>query len=169
MISLEEYKNYLIDTYHWEYDNNDKMKQERKERLSKKYSDEFLQKIVKDTQKFVADIFNSETINYGYCRFELYQDTTSYISLGLSGGWFSDRLFTDIKGRIISEYILHNIFGKQFMIYVKDEEIIIDTDNDLIVGVDYTYSLYMQGFPQNINEIKEEFLDKTKQLIKRVN
>lgn len=165
MISLDEYKKHLIDFYKWEYDNNIVKRQEREKALSKQYNDELLSKIIDNTNDFVIDIFNSETINYGYCKFELEEDTTSYISLKLGGGWPSDRLFTDMRGRLISVYLLHNIFGDQLMIEVITEGYEF-TEDDEIFGVDFEYSLYMQGFPKNIDEIKKEVVGKSKQFIK---
>ena len=165
MISLNEYKNHLIGFYKWESDNNIIKRKERENKLSKQYSDELLSTIINNTYDFVIDIFGSETINYGYCKFELEEDTTSYISLGLGGGWFSDRLFTDMKGRFISEHLLHNIFGNQLIIEVREEEYEF-TEDDELFGIGCEYSLYMQGFPKNMNDIKQEVVGKSKQLIK---
>ena len=57
---------------------------------------------------------------------------------------------------MISKHILETIFGKQFYIEVKCKEI----------ERDYHYSLYMQGFPNNLKDIKEKFFGKEKVLIK---
>ena len=42
-----------------------------------------------------------------------------------------------------------------FDIEVKCDEVEHDCDDD-VLSFDYHYSLYMQGFPKNINEIKKQ-------------
>ena len=167
MISLKEYKNHLINFYEYEIDNNPNKRNERKIELERKYNNNALKKIIFDTYDFINDIFICDTINHGYCYFELGSDTTSYISLVICGGGCQDTIYTDLKGRNISKYILKNIFGNNFSIEVKEEERLFYSDNDLdVVGIDIDYLLYMQGFPRNMKEIKENLFGKSKQLKK---
>ena len=84
---------------------------------------------------------------------------------GATGGGYSDTLLKDSEDRIISEHILETIFGKQFYIDVKCKEIERECEED-ILSFDYHYSLYMQGFPNNLKEIKEKLFGKEKVLIK---
>ena len=101
MITIEEYKKYLIDYYKYEIDNNNDKRKERRIELSRKYNDELLNKIIVDTYDFIKDIFNSDTINKGYCSFELEDDTTSILSLNICGGGLQDTIITDMNDRNI--------------------------------------------------------------------
>ena len=53
MITLEEYKMYLINSYVYEIDNTDKKRQERKNYLEEKYKDVYINKIIEDTYKII--------------------------------------------------------------------------------------------------------------------
>ena len=165
MITVEQYKEHLINLSFCGYDCTDQKLQERKRTLNREYGYDLLQKIVDDTYSFIGDVITDETIEKGYCSFELEDDTTDWISLGLVGGHSSDTLFTDMQGRIISRYIMHQVFGDYLQIDVREDEIPFDTGDD-IMSFDYRYSLYMQGFPNNLKEIKEELFGKNKQLTK---
>ncbi len=169
MISLDEYKTHLINSYSWELDNCETMRLERKSELEKRYSNQFLEKIIKDTYSFIYDIYNYQTIQYGYCNVKIEDDTTSFINLGLHGGWFSDRLYTDMNNRIISEYIIKYVFGEHFLISIKtiETESVEEFDNDIdLVIINNEYYLSMQGFPSNMNEIKESLFGKSIELNK---
>lgn len=166
MISLTEYKQYLISVCHWPIDHDIAEIEKRKNIMNKRYSDEYLEKIISDTNDFVYDVLSSETVKQGYFSKEIDDDTTSYIYLNLHGGWHSDTLFVDdTSGRIISKYLLQQVFGSYLQIYVRCDEIEDTTDED-ILSYYYRYYIYMQGFPENIDEIKESFFGKSKQLVK---
>ena len=92
MISLNEYKNYLVNTYSWSIDSSEELTLKRKEALIQKYGDEFLSKVIADTYDFARSVLDDENINYGYYRNNVFDDTTTYINLGLHGGWMSDTL-----------------------------------------------------------------------------
>ena len=167
MITLEEYKNYLLNNYKYEIDSlPDKIK-ERERLLARNYPDEFLNLVINNTYEFIKDIFNCETLKYGYCNFEIDDDTSFGIDLMITGGGYSDRLYKDSEDRIISEHILETIFGKSFYINVKYEEIEHECEED-ILSFDYCYSLYMQGFPNDLNELKKSLFGKTKDLSKKI-
>ena len=154
MLTLEEYKLYLINNYVYEYDNTKERRLYRKGLLERDYSDDKLIEIINDTYDFIKDVLNSSIIDRGYFKSNLEKDTTSFISLNLVAGTFSDTIFTDSEGRIISRYITEYILGKQICIGVNVDiikEVIEDED---AVGVYFDYYLYMQGFPKNIEEIK---------------
>jgi hypothetical protein len=155
MITLEEYKEYLINYYRYEIDNNDLKREERRKEFITKYSNEYIQKIIDDTYQFIREIFESDTIDYGYYNHHLEDDTTSYISLNICGGGFADTIFKDTNDRCISKYILRKVFGSHFMVYIKDDEIEYETEDPEIMGINCNYSLYMQEFPTNMKEIKE--------------
>ena len=157
MISLEEYKKYLLNSYCYPIDSLPDRVKERKYFLERNYPDNFLNKVIEDTYLFVKDIFNCETLKHGYCDFEIDDDTSFGIYLNISGGGYSDNLFEDNEGKIISEYILKTVFGSSFYIEIKCDEIDRDCEED-VLSYDYHYSLYMQGFPNNLDEIKDKYL-----------
>jgi hypothetical protein len=166
MISLSEYKQHLISVHSWPIDNSKDEIEKRKKIMNDKYPDEYIEKIISDTKDFIYDVLSSETIKSGYFLKEIDDDTTSYIKLNLHGGCPSDTLFVDdTSGRIISEYLMKQVFGSYLSIYVKYDEI-EDTSDEDILSYYYRYYIYMQGFPENIDEIKESFFGKSKQLLK---
>ncbi len=165
MITLEEYKKYLLNVYRYKIDSTPEKFKKREILLANNYSDDFLSKVISDTYEFTKEIFNCETLQYGYCDFEIDEDTSFGIDLMITGGGYSDTLLKDSEDRIISEHILETIFGKSFYINVKCEEIECESEED-ILSFDYHYSLYMQGFPNNLKEIKEKLFGKEKVLIK---
>ena len=166
MISLSEYKQHLISVYSWQIDNSKDEFEKRKKIMNGKYPDEYIEKIISDTKDFIYDVLSSETIKSGYFLKEIDDDITSYIKLDLHGGWHSDTLFVDdTSGRIISEYLMKQVFGSYLSIYVKYDEI-EDTSDEDILSYCYRYYIYMQGFPENIDEIKESFFGNSKQLVK---
>lgn len=160
MITLEEYKNALINVYRYEIDNCEVRKIKREEYLNKHYGDEYLNKIINDTYRVIKTILNTYESNYYYI--DMNDDTTCYISLNLTGGYFSDRLYIDSYGNIISEYILKRTFGNRLSVDLKEDEYDFETDDPDIVSFDYSYSLYLQGFPKNMEEIKENLFGLSK-------
>ena len=167
MISLNDYKNKLINDYNWSIDNTEFEREKRRQLLAKKYSDEHLEQIISDTNSLIKDVLTSQTLEYGYFKSDIDEDTTSYIDLNLHGGWNSDKLFIDASGRIISEWLLKQTFGSYLQIDVRCDEIEDTSDKD-ILSYYYRYYIYIQGFPENIDEIKESFFGKSKKLIKGV-
>lgn len=167
MIGLIDYKNYLINKYSYEIDNNDIKRNNRKQHLIKYYSDEYLEKIINDTYSVIREIFDRE--NQEYFNIKLYDyNNVAYVSLNLHGGWFSDRLYIDSNNRIISEYILKHIFGNKICIFVNEEEYRFDSCDPDIVSFNYENFLILQNFPDNMSEIKKNLFDdpKVKQKIK---
>jgi len=158
MISLDEYKNYLVSVYNWPMDNTDLEIEKRREMLATWYPDEYLGKIISDSYDFALDVLSSDTLIRGYYSQEVEEDTTSYIYLGLHGGWHSDTLFTDSKDRLVSRRIMKHIFGPYLDLEVKCDDIVDNSDADVLSYYARNY-IYMQGFSSNINEIKEKLLN----------
>lgn len=158
MIILEEYKEYLINTYKYELDNSEDKRNERKKILNKKYNDEYLNKIIEDTYKIINTIIIK---NSNYCSIKINEYNTTTISLNLIGGWFSDFIYEDINGNLISEYILRKVFGNKLIIEEKIIEHEFDTEDPDILSFDYEHFLYLQGLTNNINE-NLKFLPKQK-------
>ena len=109
MISLDEYKNYLVNNYNWPMDSSSLLVSKRRDLLREKYSDEFLSRVITDSYSFARSVLNSDTLNSGYFKIYLFEDTTTYVNLGLHGGWMFDTLFIDSEGRYVSKYIIKTI------------------------------------------------------------
>ena len=165
MIALEEYKMFLVNYCKYNIDRSYEQIKIRQKYLDKYYGDEYLKKIIIDTYELINQIFEFDTINFGYCSFDIDEDNTTGINLNITGGGFSDTLYIYQNEKLISEYILKQTFGKHFQIYIKNEFIPFETDDD-ILSFNFKYLLYMQGFPKNINEIKEKLFGKEKILIR---
>lgn len=166
MVSLEEYKNYLVNFYSWPMDGAKSFIKKRKEILTNKYSDSYLLRIISDTNSFAKDVLISDTIDYGYFNTEVNADEPLFINLELHGGWMSDTIYIDSKGRYISKHLIKTIFGKETIIKLKVDEIERITDDD-ICGFDYRYYIYMQGFSENLNMIRNSILGDNKKLVKK--
>ena len=159
MISLDEYKKMLIGYYRYECDNDLEKIELRKKELAKKYSDEYLNKIIEDTYNVIKVIFEKQPNSF---IIEMDDDTITYVNLNLIGGYFSDRLYIDPYGKIISESILKKVFGSQLAVVVMDEELEIEDADSDIVSFDYKYLLYLQGFPENMEGIRKRLFGKNK-------
>lgn len=165
MVSLNEYKNYLANTYSWSIDNSEELALKRRKLLELKYGDEFLSKVIGDSYNFAKSVLNSSTINNGYFRDELSDDTTMYINLELHGGWMSDTLFVDSEGRYISKHIIKTIFGRSVLVELRTEEAEREVEDGMFT-FDYNYYIYMQGFPENLDEVRK-LLSKDELQLKR--
>ena len=137
MVTIDEYKKYLLNI-----------------------EDNYLEQIINDTYDFIKDIFLCESLIQGYCELKLKDNTVNYISLNIPGTKV-DELYTDIKGRLISNYILKQVFGDSFIIYIQE-----DMSFHEELGIISNYSLYMQGFPNNLDEIKNELFGNSLKLEK---
>ena len=151
MISLYDYKEYIINYCDYEIDNNEEKINQRCIELLGKYSDSYLRKIIDDTYDFISEMPLEDIMERGYYTYDLDRDTTSYISLNITGAGVADTIFTDAEGRLISKYILRKKFGDSLVVYVKEEEVPSNTKDKKLVSYDGDYSLYMQGF-QNVFE-----------------
>ena len=154
-ITLKQYKNHLVDSYRYEIDNVPDRKEQRRQELDRKFGDQQLMKIIRDTYSFIKDVLKSDTLEDGYVEVPVESDTTSFISLNLTGGYHSDTLYTDSKGRTISSYIIRQFFGDYFYIDLIENEYEREAEDD-VVSFDYDYHIYMQGFPKNIKKYKRE-------------
>mgnify|MGYP004463162281 CR=1 FL=1 len=168
MISLNEYKNYLINTYSWSIDNSEELALKRKKVLEKKYSDEFLSKVISNSYEFARSVLDDENINYGYYKSDVLDDTTSYINLGLHGGWMSDTLYVDSEGRYISTYIIKTIFGRSIMLELRTEEVEREVEDGMFT-FDYNYYIYMQGFSKDLGTIGDSITPSKMKLTKHNN
>lgn len=160
MISLEEYKEALINICHCEFDNKKEQKEKRMQYLNKYYSDSYLIKIINDTYKVIRNILNEDEPKY--FNIKLGDEQRHYMSLNLMGGWFSDRLYIDSSSNVISEYILKKVFGKSLMVSFITEEYEFESSDSTIVSCGCEYFLYLQGFKTNVKEIKEELFGVSK-------
>lgn len=153
MITIEEYKTYLINTYAREIDNSKDKRTKRKAYLENKYPDNYLNKIILDTSKIIDLINIEQTKNFYEIKIE--ENKIKYIELNLTGGWHSDVIYEDMFGNLISEYILKRYFGNMLIVEEKVIEREFDTGDPDVLSFDYEYYLYIQGF-LNKNKIKEK-------------
>lgn len=168
MLSLNEYKNYLINTYRWPIDNSADLILKRKRILEEKYGDEFLSKVITDTYDFARSVLTSNTINSGYYRSAVSGDTTSYINLGLHGGWMSDTLYVDSNGRYISNFVIKTIFGRDVLIELRIEECEREVEDEIFT-FDYDYSIYMQGISKDLDKIRQDISNNEMKLTRNSN
>lgn len=163
LISLEDYKIYLIEKYRYEYDNNEAMQRKRCGLLNKNYSDEYLQSIICGTDKFINKIFDLSSDDYvGFIERELEcEPEITYINLDLIGGWMSDTIVKDSDDNFYSMGLVRRIFGNMFIIdpeKVDVEEKLFD-DGDICIGSEIpSYSLYIQCEKKYIEEAKTKYL-----------
>ena len=78
------------------------------------------------------------------------------------GGGSPDEIFIDSNHRFISRYILKYVFGNYLIIEEKEEMQPFNTGDNNIVSFNYNYNLYLQNFPNNIEEIKQRILGQNK-------
>ena len=76
-------------------------------------------------------------------------------------------LFKDLYDRAISKHILSTIFGNLFHIEIRYDEIERECDDNTI-SFDYHYYVYMQGFPNNMDEIRNNFFNNYRTLKKQL-
>ena len=163
MITLEQYKEMIVNTFS---DDILTTKEVRRERLERDYSDELLTKTINDTYEVANEIFSIPTfIDDGYVYLPLVDmdglcSISKNISLGLFGGHVSEKIYYGENNRLISPKILKRIFGKH--IHIEENEQIINymTDDDPdIMSEDAYYELFIGNFPENIEEIEKELFE----------
>ena len=148
MLTLYDYKDYIINYYVNEVDNSEDKINQRCFELLKKYNERYLQKIVDDTYDFISELPIYDILEQGYYKCDLDCNTISYISLNLDSGGFADTVYTTSDGKLISRYILRKTFGDNLRLSIKSEEIPFNNEED------YNDFLYIERFPKNINELQ---------------
>ena len=166
MITLEEYKKYLLNTYRYAIDGTPEKYQEREKFLKNWYSDGMLNKIIEDTYSFARDIINNMDKEYRFWELDIDEDKSFEINLLISGGYDSDYIYEDNDGRFISRYILETIFGKSFMISVNCDLIERENDDPDILSYYHRFFLSIQGIPKDLDDIKKE-LFKDEKILKK--
>lgn len=128
IFSLKEYKEYLINFNVNKYDESRSL--DRKEYIECRYSDEQLNKIIIDTEKFVLSILKEM-----YTKLEIFdekvwiqQEISTYIFQdiinGCTGGWYADNLFCPDEQNmdtLVSEYLIKSFFGEKFTMDIYDD------------------------------------------------
>lgn len=164
-VSLDEYKEYLINKLAYPCDNDEERINSRRERLAN-ISDEYLQEIIDNTYAYakyllrrmkeenhvVSDtVFTSIRVNEDY--------DSSSINLGLTGGYLSDAIFElpcNSESLLVSEYLLTVVLKKVFI--ERDSDIYHVEDGD--IGCDYeypklTFTMKVNDFNLNFSELIE--------------
>ena len=171
IFNLENYKEYLISYYFYNCDNNENKKSERKRILEQGYSDEYLQEIIDNTQEFILGLIDN--CDNSSIIIDLAQDAEP-IFTNCTGGYHPDVLMTidEIDKRIkISKHLLKVFLGKNFMIYLDEEETeYFDEDDEFIIGCSYFHpKLNITGdFLKKREELKQEKQIKLVKVIKKV-
>ena len=167
MISVDKYKEELVNTYRYECDNTDEKRKTRRNDLEEHTSDEMLDGIIKGTEAFIKKILSLSEKNYpGFIRIPLEEEPTEKrISLNLVGGASSDRIYLDSDGNYYSMRILLDTFGDGFHIEPCRTDFIdeIDRGEITIISEIPSYSLYIQCKKSVIDKVRREFADKRKQ------
>ena len=158
VFELENYKNYLIDTYRYEIDNNEFSKNKRKELLKKWYGDELLQNIISDTMDFVIYL-SEKNLNNENCWYDIdLLEDANYIFLNLTGGWFSDVLYRiNLEGKVItiSRHLLRRFLGEKFIIEEDSHiESYLDEADEYTIYNEYYYPfIRISGDFKSLEEI----------------
>lgn len=162
-ISLEQYKDYLINSYKHEYDNTEYQITKRKKILKNKYKDDYLESIVLGTYQLVNKILEISDDNYhGYINIPLEKKPDiTYINLDLCGGWMSDTIIDDSDNNFYSINLLKKIFGPFFSIEPCKIELTeeVDSDDDIVIMSEIpSYYLYIQCKKEVLDNAKNYFL-----------
>lgn len=118
LISVSDYRNYLIAYYQYECDLNMAKLEQRKQIINKFYSDQYLQTIVENTKRFNSMLLEymkkeDHVINEKVITTIELNHTTIDINNGCSGGFHSDTLIRPLilaQGSYISSYLLQQSF-----------------------------------------------------------
>ena len=161
IFNLDNYKEYLISYYHYECDNSDSKKENRRILIEQRYSDDDLLEIIHNTKKFI-EILMERTINSNrtYIEFEISGDNKN-IFTNCTGGYSPDTLipiFTDDEDNYISKYLLKQFLGSSFMVdFDANVEEVIDEDDDMVIGsIYYTPKIVIVG---NFKLLQEKYDD----------
>lgn len=162
---LEHYKEYLINYYYYECDNNEDAIFYRKELLAKMYSDDYLKNVIFQTYNFVNKLLQiSKDDYYGYIKIQLESEPNiNYVSLNITGGHFSDTIVNDSNGNLYSIFLLKEIFGNRFIIDPchNDFSYEVEEDNDFCMLSEIPfYFLYIQCEKEIIDEVRNDFNNK---------
>lgn len=137
IISIDEYRNVLIEYYKYNYDKD--TYELRKRTINNSYDDEYLKRIINDTREIyeiLLETLKKEGHTYEdkvYISIDIEEENIN-ISNGCIGGWHSDTIYIFYVGNreyYISNYIL-NLFFKGFDIYVHED--IIERMEDECIG-----------------------------------
>lgn len=171
IFNLDSYKEYLISYYFYDCDHNDIKRLERKRILERNYTDDNLQSIVDNTKEFILNILDNTTDNY--VSIELAKNE-EYIFTNCTGGHHPDILMpideTD-KSFKISKYLLEKFLGREFMVYLDEEEIeYFDDNEDLFIGCSYFIpKLIISGnFSEKREKLNQENQKELVRVLKRI-
>jgi len=161
IFNLDSYKEYLINYYVYECDNNDIKKESRRKLIEQRYSDEYLQEVIDHTKEFILNII--DTCNDDYISIPIaYKE--EYIFTNCTGGYHPDVLIPidDIdKSVMISKHLLNCFLGKKFSVFIdEDEEEYFDESNGLSIGCSYFHpKLLITGdFSKKRKELSQELV-----------
>lgn len=168
LFNVDEYRNYLESFFVYKYD--EKTVLERKQQISR-YSDEYLQKIIDDTETFIKYLVNKlmeeKHIFEGniFTNVPIYDDN-KYINNNCIGGWPADCLYhlADFENEFrVSLHLLKKYLGDARI--DEDNTIIEDYDEDDDIGSFSVNSFLHISMPlEKFHEISENDNENIKQL-----
>ena len=155
-MDLVKYKMYLISHHNNQRENTKEKRNQRKEILERKFSDEELSSIIDSTDRFSLELIRLAKEMNGFVCFNIDHDAVSYINLGLENDKPSDKLVRVGKNTTISAYCLRRIFGSQLMFGVRESVIPEESEWCDYLGDRHVHYVIMRGFPDNLDEIKDQ-------------
>lgn len=165
-MNLDTYKNYLISYYYHECDNNDVKREERNNAINKRYSNEFLLKIIENTkdvfQTLLTTMHESGNFYQDNIFYSLHYFDDNRISSNCTGGWCPDIIINlDYeKKQCISLYLLRQLFGISFHIYHDYDEIEYYNEEEDSGDLNVIPKLYITGKIQAFDLIYQQQLQK---------
>ena len=131
MLNLNTYKAHLVNYYIRANENNPTAKNERVKHIKKNYSDGFLNRIIKNTDRFITMLITkmakeryiSEGNIFDTLELPVTKNPIEYILNGCGGGWPADTLFYwngKNKKALVSKYLTEQFFSDNFHIEIQD-------------------------------------------------
>jgi len=174
LFTLESYKNYLIGYYANKFDIG--KEEERKAKIESTYSDDYLDNVVLNTEKFLLDILKDmlsrvdERTDRVCFKKEISSWVYKRISNGCSGGWAADELICPDESNLdvlVSPRLLKSFFGSKFVFEIS-EDIIEKYDEEEDVGsIDGITWLNIEGPKSAFMEILNSKFPKGYCLVKK--
>ena len=133
-MDLNEYKNLVASRFVKLSDYASEKYFERRKLIDSLYSDEYLNKIMNDTNELIEVLKNE---NVDSCKLEvIFVDNNVYetIDLNLESGHSSDIIYNLRDGKKISTELLKHAFGKQICITMNVSE---EAYNDAVLNIFY--------------------------------
>lgn len=174
LFNFEEYKGYLIN--HHTYKCDEEKNRERQVYVESRYSDEFLNRVIANTEKFVLIVLKEiyeKLERFGndvWIETEISSYIFERISNGCIGGWDADRLFcpNELESDVlVSEYLIRNFFGEKFRIDIYDDLMEHYDEKDDVGYITCSTYLTINGSKEKFLEILDSYFQDRNCLVKK--